>query len=314
MKFKEWEDQLDDGTILHCYQWAPDNDDVKAVVQIVHGCAEYALRYDDFAKFLVSKNYAVVAEDHRGHGKTAQKQDDLGFFKEKHGWEAIINDLNHVTKYIKNTFSKKPIFMFGASMGSFMTRNYGIVYGKNISGMILCGTSNYNELLLIYLICLAKLRQMVKGPKATDHFIHNLTFKKLNKRFQNKNSFGTEWLSTNKEIQIRYKNDKLAGHVLSTSGFKDLFSGLLFIAKKKNVQKTPDHLPILVIAGSDDPVGKFGKAVKQTVNLYETCKKNVESKIYPNARHEILNETIKDQVYNDILNFIEKNLKKDSLN
>ncbi|WP_348736186.1 alpha/beta fold hydrolase [Spiroplasma endosymbiont of Ammophila pubescens] len=309
MKFREWKHTLRDGVELHMYEWKPDNDkNIKGIVQLVHGSAEHAFRYDDFAKFLVANDYVVIAEDHRGHGKTAQSSEDLGFFAEEEGWEKIIDDLYEVTTYIKKSYPNQPIVMFGHSMGSFMLRHYVIKYGTNIAALVICGTAHYSKRLLKFSVKMAKIGQKMKGPKSKDNFIYKFSYAPLNARYKKEGNLGTEWLSTDKTVQEAFANDPLTGQVFSTSAFKDMFTGLLFITNKKNIKNTPDNLPLLFIAGADDPVGKYGKMVMKTVDLYKKAGKKVKVKLYPNARHEILNEPIKKEIYQDILNFYNKSL------
>lgn len=304
MKFKEWKQKLRDGSELQMYEWKPAKDkNIKGIVQLVHGSAEHSLRYEAFAEFLVANNYAVVAEDHRGHGKTATCLEDLGFFAEKEGWKKIIDDLYEVTTYIKDCYPNKPIVMFGHSMGSFMVRHYAIKYGTNIAALVICGTAHYPKLLLKISLKMAKIGQKIKGPKAKANFIFRLSYIPLNARYKNEGNLGSEWLSTDKTVQKAFLNDPLTGQIFSTSAFKDMFTGLLFITNIKNIKLTPNNLPLLFIAGQDDSVGKYGKTVLKTVKLYKKSGKNVKFKLYPNARHEILNEPIKQEVYQDILNF-----------
>lgn len=307
---KEWEQVLRDNTKLHIYQWTPTNlKKIKGIVQLIHGSAEHAKRYDDFANYLVKNNYIVIADDHRGHGKTAQTKEDLGYFAEENGWETIIDDLNEVTNYIKQTYPNLPIVMFGHSMGSFMVRHYIIKYGFNLKAAIICGTAYHNKLILKTSIIIAKNNQKKYGPKAKDQKIYSLSYAKFNKRFKKEGSTGVEWLSTDKKVQKAFKNDKLSGQVFSTSAFKDMFVGLLFINNPKNIKKGPLNLPILFLAGKDDPVGNYGKGVKKVYRIFKKYYQNVNIKLYDNARHEILNEPIKKEVYKDILNFYNQAIK-----
>lgn len=309
MAVKEWDQILRDGIKLHMYQWTPNNlKNINGIVQLVHGSAEHGKRYDDFANYLVKNNYIVIANDHRGHGKTAQNQADLGFFAEKDGWKKIIDDLYEVTNYIKKTYPQQPIVIFGHSMGSFMVRHYLIKDNNNIKAAVISGTTFHNKLLLRFAIKIAKDHQRKLGPKIKDQKIYHLSYLKFGKRFKNEGTTGTEWLSSDKKIQKAFQDDPLSGQVFTTSAFKDMFTGLLFINNKKNIQKAVKDLPILFISGQDDPVGNFGKGVKQIYHLFKQHHTNVKIKIYPNARHEILNEPIKVEVYQDILNFYQQSL------
>lgn len=304
MSLKEWDQTLRDETKLHMYEWKPENlKNVKGVVQLVHGSAEHAKRYDDFAKFLNKNGYIVIADDHRGHGKTAQSKEDLGFFAEEDGWETIIDDLYEITLLIKKMHPNLPIVMLGHSMGSFMVRHYIIKYGTNIKAAVICGTAFHPKWLLIISKAVAKHHQKKNGPKEKDQMVYNLSYAKFNKRFDKEGATGVEWISSDKKIQKAFKKDPLSGQVFSTSAFKDMFTGLMFINDKKNIKKAPKDLPILFISGEDDPVGNYGKGVKKVYKLFKKHHTNLSFKLYPHARHEILNEAIKDEVYQDVLIF-----------
>lgn len=196
------------------YEWKPDDDkNIKGIVQLVHGSVEHAFHYDDFAKFLVANNYVVIADDHRGHGKTALSSEDLGFFVEEEGWEKIIDNLYEVTTYIKKSYPNQPIVMFGHSMGSFMVRHYAIKYGTNIAALVICETAHYSKRLLKFSVKMAKIGQKMKGPKSKDNFIYKFSYAPLNSRYKKEGNLGTEWLSTDKTVQEAFANDPLTGQV-----------------------------------------------------------------------------------------------------
>lgn len=311
MPLKEWDQVLRDGTKLHMYEWKPENlSKVKGVLQLIHGSAEHAKRYDDFANYLVKYGYIVIADDHRGHGKTAQTQEDLGFFAETNGWETIIDDLYEVTALIKKKYPNLPIVMFGHSMGSFMERHYIIKYGTNIEAAVICGTAYHPKWLLMISKMIAEHDQKKLGPKEKDQMVYNLSYAKFNKRFEKEGATGVEWISTDKKVQKAFKEDPLSGQVFSTSAFKDMFTGLMYIVSLKNIKKAPKDLPIFFISGQDDPVGKFGKGVKKVYRLFKKHHTNLSFKLYPHARHELLNEKIKDEVYQDILIFYDQALEE----
>ncbi|MBE4704338.1 alpha/beta fold hydrolase [Spiroplasma platyhelix] len=310
MALKEWDQTLRDGTKLHMYEWKPDKlENVKGILQLVHGSAEHSKRYDDFAKYLVKNDYIVISDDHRGHGKTAQNKEDLGFFAEENGWETIVDDLYEVTLLIKKMYPNLPIVMFGHSMGSFMEREYIIKYGTNISAAVICGTMYHTKMVLKISQMIAKHHQKKLGSKEKDQMVYNLSYARFNKRFNKEGATGVEWISTDKKVQKAFKEDPLSGQVFSTSAFKDMFTGLMFINSKKNIKKGPKDLPIFFISGEDDPVGNFGKGVKKVYKLFKKHYTNVSFKLYPHARHEILNEPIKTDVYQDILIFYNQAIK-----
>lgn len=314
MALKEWEQTLRDGTKLHMYEWKPTNNkNAKGVIQLVHGSAEHAKRYDEFANYMNENGYIVIADDHRGHGKTAKNKEDLGFFAEENGWETIIDDLAEITTLIKTTYPNLPIVMLGHSMGSFMERHYIIKYGENLKAAVICGTAYQPQMLLKFSKMIAKYHQKKLGPKEKDQMVYNLSYARFNKRFNKEGATGVEWISTDKKVQKKFKDDPLTGQVFSTSAFKDMFTGLMFIHKTKNIKKGPKDLPIFFISGEDDPVGNFGKGVKKVYKKFKKHHTNVSLKLYPHARHEILNEPIKDEVFQDILIFYNQALKANEI-
>lgn len=301
---KYWEKTLvtTDNTRLQLYCWDNVNQ-ARGIIQIVHGSCEYGLRYDHFAQFLNDKGYIVIASDHRGHGKTALNNNDLGVFAKKNGWNLIINDLKLINDYIYNQYPNLPIIMLGHSMGSFMARHYAILYGSTISGLILTGTAHPNLGLLFIAKLIAIIDQTLIGYKKPDRLLYKLSYATFNRKFKTQNATGHEWLSQDLEVVKQFNDDPLCGQIFSTSAFKDLFKGLLFITKRFNIFKTRKDLPILFLSGKNDPVGGFTKQVTKCYQIYHNFGYHARVKLYPKMRHEILNEIGKEEVYQDILNF-----------
>lgn len=297
---------------LQLYIWK-DVSSPKGVLQLVHGSCEHSLRYNDFAKYLNSIGWIVIANDHRGHGKTANVEDnELGYFSDDEGWNIIIEDLKYVNNYIKSNYANLDIVMFGHSMGSFMSRTFIIKYPTLLEGVILSGTGWQNNFLLNIAIRLAKRNQKKYGSKNIDKKIWNLSYKKLNKRYSKSNSNGVEWLSSVEDVQSNFLNDPLCGQIFTSSAFRDMFEGIKFIQNKTNISKVSKNLPILLLSGKDDPVGNYTKSVNKTYKVFINNSLKVEMKLYDKMRHEILNEVNKEQVYEDINNFLSK-IKNTSL-
>ncbi|AXK50841.1 alpha/beta fold hydrolase [Spiroplasma alleghenense] len=310
---KEFKLTMRDKQVLHMTVW----DDVKkpiGVMQLVHGSCEEASRYDEFAKYLNQNGYIVVADDHRGHGHTANlKENELGWFADEDGWQKIIDDLKEVNDYIKSNFKDLPITIFGHSMGSFMVRHYLTLYGNTVTKAIICGTAEHSALSLKLGIMLSKKYQKKHGAKEVPEKIWELSYKNLNKRFKDiPNATGFEWMNSSpEEIQAFIDNPRV-GQKFSASAFKDMFTGLAYIRKKSNYKQTPINLPLFFIAGLADPVGNYGKSVYKVRKKYLRAGYNTKLKLYPQLRHEILLEPkqFSDIVKNDILNFLNSETSK----
>ena len=271
------------------------------VIQISHGMAEHKERYFDFMEFLASNGYICVISDHRGHGKSIKNEDDLGYFYTDN-INFIVDDLHEVTLYIKNKFKNKKIYLFSHSMGTLVSRCYIEKYDFELEKLILCGTPTYNPFTPVA-IGLAYLCKAFGLGKKRNKFLNTLTFGNYNKGYKDENS----WLSKSTKNICSYNDDELCGFIFTTNGFINLYKLMRQAFKKNDYQVKNKNLDILLIAGSDDPVIQNEK---KFIELKEFLKdigyKNIESKLYKNLRHEILNEKTKKEVYNDILNFINK--------
>lgn len=279
--------------------WVPDNKP-KAIFQIVHGMAEHGERYEDFAKYLCEKGFAVLVDDHVGHGKSVKSDKDLGYFGESNGWDAFVEDERALTEMIKNEYPNIPIVFFGHSMGSFIAREYIRRYGtdERIKAAIFCGTSGKNPASSIAVI-LAGTVAKAKGSKYKSKFIDKLAFGTYNKKCEGRTAF--DWLSTDNAQVDKYIADSRCGFLFTAAGYKDLFTVLSKVSGKDWYQQLNPELPVLVVSGEDDPVGNYGVGIKQVYNdLKLAGKKDVTLKLYPKMRHEILNETNNAVVYEDI--------------
>ena len=280
--------------------WLP-SDGAKAIFQIVHGMAEHGERYEDFAKHLCEKGFAVLVDDHVGHGKSVKTDDDLGYFGENMGWDALVEDEKALTEFIKNEIPDVPVVFFGHSMGSFIAREYIRRYGtdERIKAAIFCGSSGKNPAAAIAIRIAGGIAK-AKGSKHRSEFINKIAIGSYNSKIKNpKTAF--DWLTTDAAIVDKYIKDKYCGFLFTAAGYKDLFSILHKVSGKDWYDGICSNLPILITSGEDDPVGTYGKGVKEIYNgLTQSGKKDVTLKLYPNMRHEILNEVNRATVYEDI--------------
>jgi alpha-beta hydrolase superfamily lysophospholipase len=268
--------------------------------------AEHIERYHDFATFLAEHGYYVVGHDHLGHGKTAKSSEELGFFHEKNGNKYVIADIHQLRKDTEKKYSNIPYFMMGHSMGSFLVRQYIGMYAQGLSGAIVMGTGDQPNLILGAGKLVCKIIATLKGWGYRSRLVNGMAAGGYDKRF--KGETGTAgWLSRNPANGKQYRNDPLSGYVFTVNGYYHMFSGMAKMNAQEKACKVPKELPIYLVAGAEDPVGNFGKGVENVYNRYKKCGLNdVQMKLYENDRHEILNEDDREQVYLDILDWLEK--------
>ncbi|MBN2626632.1 MAG: lysophospholipase [Spirochaetales bacterium] len=295
----------EDGKEIHGIRWIPAGE-VKAALLINHGMAEHISRYEDFALFLNEAGFAVWGEDHRGHGRTAGNEENLGYFAIEEGWELVLKDMGVLKKLISETYPGKPLFILGHSMGSFLTRDFLCDQGEGFAGAIISGTG-FNPLPMTKILnTLARNEIRRKGDRHRSTFLDSLSFGAFNKAFRpNRTSF--DWLSRDEEQVDRYIADPYCGFVCTSSFYEDLSRGLQRILDRDRLGGTPRDLPLLLYSGDRDPVGgKKGSGVKKTARLYRSLgMKQVTLEFNRDGRHESLNETNRSEVYRRFLAFME---------
>ena len=291
----------EEGLDIYTYKWEDENiKKPKAVIQIAHGMAETAQRYETFAKVLTKNGYIVYINDHRGHGKTAKIIENVGHLAEKEGFRCLVEDMYTLTNIIKKENEDLPIYLFGHSMGSFASQRYIMDYSNNLSGLILCG-SNGKQGIILNLAHLIINREIKKyGRRSKSNKINNLIFGGEIIRRNEKTKF--DWLSRDKEQVEKYINDPFCGVVCSCGFFYDLVQGLKEIEDKENLKNVPLDIPIYIISGDKDPIGKNGKGVLRLRDRYiKLGVKDVTCKLYKDGRHELLNEINREEVFEDII-------------
>ena len=276
---------------------------VRGVVQIAHGMAEHFERYNAFADFLAERGYVVCGEDHLGHGRTAADESEYGYFSENNGWENVVKDMFRLTKMMKKNYPEVPYFLLGHSMGSFLARAYATRYSKHIDGLVLSGTSAGSGGTSALLVMLDAAKR-IKGDKHRSKFFNNIAFGSYNDKITERNS-DFDWLTRDTSIVAKYCNDKRCGFTFTLNGFENLVKLLWYVNNSKWFRTYPKSLPTYLVSGACDPVGEYGKGVLKVFNELNLNDCNVEMKIYKDARHELLNETNKEEVYADLLDFFE---------
>ena len=295
----------DGKTMIHANQWVPETP-IRGVVQIAHGVAEYGKRYEPFAKFLCGHGFAVVANDHLGHGKSRIKDAPPLYFGEENGWWHVVEDLEQLRKRTAAEFPGKPYFLFGHSMGSFLSRSYLMKYPNTLNGCILCGTGNPSEATIKAGEFVVDHAIKKCGKQGYSKVADRLIFGSYNKKFK-PNRTSSDWLSANEENVDTYLADPQCGGNISAGLLRDMLEGLEFVTNEANLAQMNPALPVMFIAGQDDPVGDMGKGVKKACEHFKKAGlKNVRLHLYDGMRHEILNEERKVNVYLDILDWLEE--------
>ena len=304
-KIEECEFRGKEDAIIYYYRWNISEEvKEKGVVLLLHGMAEHAFRYKEFANFLNQNGFIVYADDHRGHGKTGAKQGKLGYLGEA-GWDLLVDDVYLLLNIIKSNHEGLPVILFGHSMGSILAKTCISEYGSEFDGVILSGTTNGVGLLTRKLgLYLSKTVSLLSGGKKQSPFLHSVCFGNYNKGFGLDTPF--EWLSRDKKVIKDYIEDELCGFICTSGFYADMLDGINRNAKVKNIKKVPSSLPMFIISGTKDPVGSYSKDIKVVYGLYKNVAKldNVKYKLFEDARHELLNEINKEEVYNDVLNWL----------
>lgn len=263
--------------------------------------SEHKERYYDFMEYLKNQGYIVVINDHRGHGSSVKNKEDLGYFYTE-DINYIINDLYDVTKYIKNKYKDKKIYLFSHSMGTLVARGYIQKYDNEIEKLVLCGPPTKNELTK-FAIKLSQVSKYINKDNKPSKLLNKLTFGSYNKG----NTINNEWLSKSIDNVNNYNEDELCGFIFTGNGFINLYKLMDNAFCKENYKMQNKSLPIFVIAGSKDPVIQDEKKFLELVDfLKELGYKDVTSKLYKDLKHEILNEEEKNIIYKDVLDFFNK--------
>ena len=295
-----------DGVRIITHRHLPDAGSARAALLIVHGMAEHARRYDRFASSLVAAGFAVYAHDQRGHGETAAHAAGLGHLADEDGWQRLIDDVDGVRGLIRHDLGADvPIVLFGHSMGSFVAREYAIQHSDRIAALVLSGTGDDPGVLGAAGRLLARAESRMRGGRRPSPTLTSMSFGGFNKAFApNRTDF--DWLSRDTAEVDAYVADPFCGFVCTSGFFADLLGGLSGLSVQARVDAVRDDLPVLVIAGDADPVGKDGKGPRQARAQYlRAGLRDVSLKLYPGARHEILNETNRDEVTSDVLSWLE---------
>lgn len=289
---------------IHGCRWTPDGE-IKAVVQIVHGIAEFVERYDAFAEYLNSLGYLVVAEDHMGHGQSINGEGIQGYFHG--GWFNAVADTYRLLTDTKQAYPDVPYILFGHSMGSFMARTILCDYpDSGIAAAIICGTGWQPTFALPVLVKAIDGICKKNGEDKPNETLQKMIFGGYNNKIEHPRT-AFDWLTRDKEIVDAYIAHPLCGFTGSAGLLREMMKGIYHIQKKENLAKMKKDLPVFFIAGGDDPVGSYGKGIHKCAEEFKKAgMTDVSVRVYPMCRHEILNEINREEVFEDIVQWIEK--------
>ena len=290
------------GSQIHGCCWTPEGE-VKAIVQFVHGISEWMDRYESFAEYLNTQGILVVGEDHMGHGLSVTEKTPKRYFAG--GWFGAVADTYRLTKDTMGKYPGVPYFIYGHSMGSFMARTLLAKYpDSGITGAIICGTGWQNPAVIVAAKTLAGIIAKFKGATHPSKFLRKLAFGSYNDRIKPLRT-GLDWLSRDEASVDAYIADPLCGGTASAGLMGDMMDGFAYIQDEKNLNTMNKDLPVFFIAGDADPVGEYGKGVLYTAEMFRKVgMKQVDVKLYPDARHEVHNELNKEEVQGDVRNWI----------
>lgn len=285
---------------IYVREWLPESAPA-GVVLLAHGIAEHISRYDDFARFLAENGFVAAGMDHLGHGKSVSAPEHQGYFGEFGGWELVVGDMRKLYERMREQYFSLPVFMLGHSMGSFLTRTYIIRYHDGPDGAILVGTGQYSGVQLNAGLALANRIIKSKGASQKSKLLKDMAFFGYNARIKPvRTEF--DWLSRDEAVVDAYLADPDCGFIPSAGLFRDMFTGIKYISSMKNLDRIKTTLPVYFLAGDADPVGDYGKGVVKAYNSFlKAGLADVSLKLYHGARHEILSEPNKAEVYADIL-------------
>ena len=313
---KEYSFPSSDGiTKIHVISWIPDEGAPKAVLQIVHGMIEYIDRYDEFANYMTTKGFIVIGHDHLGHGKSVRSDEDLGFIADNNPSDKLIHDINRLRNATVKKYPDLPYFNLGHSMGSYLLRKYISQYGDGLAGAIVMGTGCESDIATLGGLALIKAKAKKFGWHYRDTKVRDLTYTAPYKKY---NLDGTDisnsWLSKNEENVATYYSNPLNTFTFTLNGYEALLTTVLYTNQKKNIDSIPKNLPILIVSGEDDPVGNLGAGVKKVYQKFvQAGIKDVVCHLFPNDRHEILNETDREDVYAYISDWLDEHYELEKI-
>lgn len=303
MQTRAFEIEAPDQHTIRGTHWRPEGD-VLGVIQIFHGLGEHHQRYERFAGVATARGFAVVAHDHRGHGTHAE---DLGHFADKDGWQLLTDDGLLVNDMIGDQYPGLPIVLLGHSMGSYIAQYFSMQHDYRLTALVLSASTWPKKIQLIPGRLIARFVTMRHGIRGKSELLHKLGFGAFNKSFEPSRT-ELDWLSRDTAEVDAYVSDPLCGGPYSCGLWLDLMGGLQAIASDHALRRIRKDLPVLFTGGADDPVGGQKGITDLVMHYAKSGHSSLSTKIYPEGRHEMFNETNRDEFTADVLNWIEEQL------
>ena len=302
-------DSRDGKSRIHAVRYRPeDAGQIRCILQVVHGMAEYVERYEEFAAYLVERGFVVTGDDHLGHGKSVGQGGKQGYFCERDPATVLVRDVHRLKKLTEELYPGVPYVLMGHSMGSFITRNYLCRYGTGISGAVIMGTGMQPKAVLDMARLVAGIQRLFCGSGHVSRLLDRLAFGGYGRGITDRRT-AFDWLSRDRERVDRYIADPMCGFTFTVNGFGALFELVLRLYSPENLAAVPRELPVVMVSGDADPVGDYGKGVRRAYDsLVAAGLTDIRLKLYPGGRHELLNETNRSQVMQDICRWVEENV------
>lgn len=301
----------EENTEIHGYIWREgENERPRGIVHIVHGMAEHIERYDEFARFLAGHGLIVCGYDHLGHGKSVSNTVSWGVLDPREGANHLVEDVHRMRSLmLARTQGTLPYFIFGHSMGSYVTRVYISRHGEGLAGAVICGTGHVAPLVSKAGNLLARLVSATRGRDHKSVFLDNMAAGGFNKSIENPRT-EVDWISTSERNVDEYLADEASGFMFAAGGYAALTALTREACSRQAMRDTPDGLPLLFVAGAGDPVGSMGEGVRHAAHMARDAGvRDVTVKIYEGMRHEILNEDERQLVFDDVLGWLDTHLK-----
>lgn len=299
----------DEKTNIHVITCIPKNGKYNRVMQIIHGMFEYIERYLPFFEYLTSKGYIVVGHDHIGHGQSINSKEDLGFFGEPNPTDFLIKDIHTLRIKTQQKYKNIPYFICGHSMGSYLLIEYASLHSEDLAGIILLGSGFVSSCKIMFGIMLCNVLSCFKGSHHKSQLIKKICLESgpYKKYDLKKVDLNNSWISRDPEVVKIYNADKKCQFDFTLNGYLGLLQAIQYSCNSSNIAKINKDLPILFISGDCDPVGDNGEGVKQLYEIMKTVGSiDVTIKLYKDARHEVLNEINKNEVYEYISVWLEE--------
>lgn len=295
------------GQPLTLYLWQTDAP-CRGVIQLVHGMAEHIARYDRLARALCAAGYTVAGHSHLGHGEDA-REDELGFFGRKDGWDHLVEDVHAAHEMLLKRFPGQRFAILGHSMGSFVTREYLLRYGGDLTAAVICGTGWFPGPLCSVARAAAALCGAFGGWQKPAPLVDRLMSKDNNKAFAPART-PFDWLSRDTAEVDKYMADLRCGFLFTARGYYDMFTGLKSLSRLHRLAALPGDLPVLFISGDADPIGAQGKGVSTVARQFRDAGvRDVTVRLYPGARHELFNETNRDEITAELIDWLNRHMK-----